>query len=152
LSRENEPGSGRKRLRVFVDANTIVSGLVFEGNEALLLRLGEIRLCGLVTTRYVMDEVHQALRAREFELTEDEVEALIAFAYRCMMVYDGPNRDTLHRYSSRLDDKKDVHVLASFEGLDCDMLVTGDRELLGKVNRAKTTRQAIETLLGWGKF
>jgi predicted nucleic acid-binding protein len=147
LSRENEPGSGRKRLRVFVDANTIVSGLVFEGNEALLLRLGAIRLCTLVTTQYVMDEVKQALRAKEFGLTEDEVETSITLAYKCMTVHKGPNQDQLHRYSSRLDDKKDLHVLASFEGLDCDMLVTGDRELLGKVNGARTTRQAIKTLL-----
>ena len=148
MSRENERGSGKKRLKVFVDANTIVSGLVFEGNEALLLRLGAIRLCSLVTTRYVMDEVHQALTAREFGLTEDEVEGLITFAYKCITVYEGRNRDQLHRYSSRLDDKKDLHVLASFEGLDCDMLVTGNRELLRKVDRAKTTTQAIETLLG----
>jgi predicted nucleic acid-binding protein len=121
---------------------------VFEGNEALLLRLGAIRLCSLVTTRYVMDEVHQTLRAREFGLTEDGLAALIAFAYKFVTVYDGPNRDQLLRYSSRLDDKKDLHVLASFMGLDCDMLVTGDRELLRKVNGAKTTRQAIERLLG----
>jgi predicted nucleic acid-binding protein len=148
LSRENEQASGRKRLRVFVDANTIVSGLVFEGNEALLLRLGAIRLCTLVTMRYVMDEVHQALRAKEFGLREDEVENLITLAYKCTTVHENPNRDELHRYSSRLDDKKGLHVQASFERLECDMLVTGDRELLGKVNGAKTTRQAIETLLG----
>jgi len=148
LSRRNEQGSGKKRLRVFVDANTIISGLVFEGNEALLLRLGAIRLCTLVTTRYVMDEVHQALRAREFGLIEDELVALIALAYKSVTVYDGPNRDQLRSYSSRLDDKKDLHVLASFEGLECDMLVTGDRELLRKVKGAKTTRQAIERLLG----
>ena len=148
MSRRNEQGSGKKRLRVFVDANTIISGLVFEGNEALLLRLGAIRLCTLVTTRYVMDEVHQALRAREFGLIEDELVALIALAYKSVTVYDGPNRDQLRSYSSRLDDKKDLHVLASFEGLECDMLVTGDRELLRKVKGAKTTRQAIERLLG----
>ena len=121
---------------------------MFEGNEALLLRLGAIRLCTLVTTRYVMDEVHQALRAREFGLIEDELVALIALAYKSVTVYDGPNRDQLRSYSSRLDDKKDLHVLASFEGLECDMLVTGDRELLRKVKGAKTTRQAIERLLG----
>ena len=95
-----------------------------------------------------MDEVQQALTAREFGLTEDEVETLIAMAYKCTTVHEGPSQDQLHRYSSRLDDKKDLHVLASFEGLGCDMLVTGDRELLGKVNGAKTTMQAIETLLG----
>jgi hypothetical protein len=121
---------------------------VFEGNEALLLRLGAIRLCTLVTMRYVMDEVHQALRAKEFGLREDEVENLITLAYKCTTVHENPNRDELHRYSSRLDDKKGLHVQASFERLECDMLVTGDRELLGKVNGAKTTRQAIETLLG----
>jgi len=121
---------------------------VFEGNEALLLRLGAIRLCTLVTTRYVMDEVDQALRSKEFGLTEEEIGALVASAYKCIMIHDAPRRGQLREYSSRLIDKKDVHVLAAFERLDCDILVTGDKELLRKVDGAKTTRHAIETLLG----
>lgn len=57
VSRENEQDFGKRRLTISVDANTIVSGLLFDGNEALLLGPGETGLCTLVTTHYVIDEV-----------------------------------------------------------------------------------------------
>jgi len=146
-SRENEESSGRKPLRIFVDANTIVSGLVFEGNEALLLRLGRIGLCRLVTTRYVIDEVARVLQAGEFRFSEEEIVSLISYVNRCMTVYETPRPEKLRKYSSTLQDKKDVHVLAAFHELKCDIMVTGDKELLGKVTKAMATRQALEILL-----
>jgi len=54
----------------------------------------------------------------------------------------------LKKHLTRLDDKKDVHVLAGYEKLKCDILVTGDKELLKKVTGAKTTRETLEILLG----
>ncbi len=146
--RGNEQGSGNVRLRVFVDANTIVSGLIFEGNEALLLKLGAVGACKLVTTRYVLDEVGQVLRSREFRLGQEEVASLLSFMNRCTLVYENVRLEELQEYQTRLDDKKDAHVLAAFERLRCDILVTGDKELLRKVRGAKTTRQALEILLG----
>ncbi len=145
--REKEEGFGKKQLKIFVDANTIVSGLVFEGNEALLLRLGRIGLCMLVTTRHVVDEVDQVLRAGEFQLGEEEVVSLLSYVHRSMRVYDSLRPEQLRKYSPRLQDKKDVHVLAAVHELKCDILVTGDKELLGKVTGARTTRQTLETLL-----
>ncbi|MGD0175581.1 MAG: hypothetical protein ABSC50_02010 [Candidatus Bathyarchaeia archaeon] len=52
------------------------------------------------------------------------------------------------RCYARLDDKKDVHVLAAFEKFKCDVLVTGDGELLKKVKGANTTKQALGRILG----
>ena len=49
---------------------------------------------------------------------------------------------------SRLDDKKDAHVWAASDKLDCDILIAGDRELLRKATRAKTTEETLEILLG----
>jgi len=147
LSRENEQSSGKRRLNVFVDANTIVSGLAFEGNEALLLKLGAIGVCKLVTTRYVIDEVTKVLGAKEFDLGQDEVHNLLSDAYKAVIVREDFKQEDLREHFSRLDDKKDLQVLASYEKLKCDILVTGDRELLKKVAGAKTTRRVLEMLL-----
>lgn len=147
LWRENEQDSG-KRLTVFVDANTIVSGLLFEGNEALLLRLGKTGLCTLVTTSYVIEEVNGVLHAEEFHLSEEEIAAYLSYTSKCIRVSESLKRSQLRKYFSRLTDKKDVHVLAGFSELDCDVLVTGDKELLKKATKAKTTRQTLELLLG----
>lgn len=145
---ENEEDSGKRPLRIFVDANTIVSGLLFEGNEALLLRLGRIGLCRLVTTRYVIDEATQVLRSKEFQLSDEEIISFLSYVNKCALVYQSVKRRLIRKYYARLRDKKDLHVLAALHELDCDMLVTGDKELLRKVTRARTTREALEELLG----
>lgn len=146
-SRENEQRSGKRQLSVFVDANTIVSGLVFEGNEALLLKLGSVGACKLVTTRYVIDEVSRVLGAKEFGLGQDEISSLLSVVYGTVVVHEDLKQQELKKYFSRLDDKKDAHVLAAYEKFKCDILVTGDKELLKKVTRAKTTRRVLEMLL-----
>ncbi len=147
-SRENEQSSGKRQLNVFVDANTIVSGLIFEGNEALLLRLGAIGACKLVTTRYVIDEVSKVLRAEEFGLGADQIAALLSLVYRTVALHEDLKQHELKKYFPKLDDKKDVHVLGAYEKFKCDILVTGDKELLKKVTGAMTTRRILEMLLG----
>ena len=152
LWKENEQSTGKRQLTIFVDANTIVSGLIFEGNEALLLRLGRIGLCKLITTHYVIDEVTRALHAAEFRLSEEEIITLWTYTNKCIRIGKAPNPSQLGKYSSRLTDKKDVHVLAGFSELNCDILVTGDKELLRKMPKAKTTRQALDMLLDEHNF
>lgn len=133
--------------KIFVDANTIVSGLLFEGNESLLLRLGMVRLCELVTSEYVVEEVKKTLRSNRFDLSEDDVAFLISYLHRCIRVYPPPTLEEIARNHGRLKDKKDIHVLIAFEKLGCSLLVTGDTELLSRVKRAKRTRQALQLLL-----
>ena len=145
--RENARRSGSRLLRIFVDANTVVSGLLFEGNEAALLRLGRIGACRLVTTDYVMEEVARVLRADEFRLTREETESLIAFANNSLQVHKDLRQGEISEYIPKLHDKKDAHVWAGFELLACDLLVTGDKELLKKVPKARTTRQTLNLLL-----
>jgi len=147
-SRENEQDFGKKSLSIFVDANTIVSALIFEGNEALLLKLGAIGACTLVTSRYVIDEVARVLQRREFRIRKDELPLLLQFVNRAVLVREDVGQHDLETCYARLDDKKDVHVLAAFEKSKCDVLVTGDGELLKKVKGAKTTRQALGRILG----
>ena len=148
LSRENERSSGKRRLSIFVDANTIVSGLAFEGKEALLLKLGAIGACDLKTTRLVIDEVDKALSGKEFALSRDGIAALISVVYKSVVVHESVGDVELKKYLPRLDDQKDMHFWTAYEKLRCDILVTGDNELLKKVAGAKTTRQTLEMLIG----
>jgi len=48
-------------VKLFVDANILVSGLVFEGSESLLLDLARLGVCELVTNAYVREEVRDVL-------------------------------------------------------------------------------------------
>ena len=59
--------SGRS-VRVFLDANTIVSGILFKGNEATLLELGRVKAVELVTNYYVLEDVTRVMRREEFGL------------------------------------------------------------------------------------
>jgi len=146
-SKENVQGFGKTGLSLFIDANTIVSGLLFSGNEALLLKLGAAGACRLLTTEQVMGEVAQTLRAEEFKFSAEEAAALLSSAYRAVQVHANVRESELENRYDRLNDKKDVHVLAAFETLKCDMLATGDKELLAKVSAAKTTRKTLEAAL-----
>lgn len=146
-SRENDQRSGRAPLSIFVDANIIVSGLVFAGNEALLLKLGTTRACNLLTTSRVMAEVEQTLRAKEFRFAADKVAELLSIVNRSVRARDDVSEIELKKRYDRLNDKKDIHVLAAFEVLRCDILVTGDKELVSKVGNAKSTKRTLQLIL-----
>ena len=124
-----------------------MSGLVFEGNEALLLKLGAIGACSLLTTRYILEEVSRTLARKEFRLGQEEITGLLSILHGSVVVHEDVDQAELKNHLSRLDDKKDVHVLAAYEKLKCEMLVTGDKELLKKVTGANTTRRVLELLL-----
>ena len=147
-SRENEKSFGKKTLSIFIDANTIVSALIFAGNEALLLKFGAAGACRLVTSHKVIDEVARILQAKEFRISHDEIPLILQFVHRAVVIRDNVGEEDLKSCYARLDDKKDVHVLAAFEKFKCDMLVTGDKELLKKVEGAATTKRALGTILG----
>ena len=125
-----------------------MSGLLFEGNEDLLIRLGRTELRRLVTTRHVIDEVTRVLQAREFRFSDEEIASLISYSNRCLMVHENVTQEELCKCLSTLQDKKDVHVLAAFHELKCDIMVTEDKELPGNVTKPRSTRQALEILLG----
>ena len=141
--------SGKRATgRVFVDANTIVSGLLFDGNEALLLDLGAAHLCELVTSEYVLEEVKRTFAKTEFSLTMDEQAFLVSYLHRCVRVYPSPSRLQVKKRAPMLEDQRDIPVVTSYAMLRCDFLVTGDKEMLRKVKGAKRTKELLKMLLG----
>ena len=133
--------------KIFLDANTIVSGLLFEGNESILLEVGRIGLCKLLTNNYVFEEVKNVLRRREFYLGDEDLLFLQGYLKKCIVVTDDPTIEQLKGHYSALSDKKDIPVLTGFLESKCDYLNTGDKELLSsKDAKAITTREMLKKL------
>jgi len=139
--------SGRN-IRAFLDSNTILSGLLFEGNESALLELGRIKAITLVTNQYVIAEVTQVLHRPEFNLTEEEIAGLLRYLNVCLTILEPPSKETIREHHDMLNDKKDIPVALGANQSKADYLVTGDKELqkLSEI-QVITTRHLLEKIL-----
>jgi predicted nucleic acid-binding protein len=136
-----------KNTKAFLDANTIISGLLFEGNEATLLELGRIKAINLETNNYVIEETSQVLQRPEFQLTQTETTGLLRYLNTCLTVTKNPSNKTITQNIELLNDKKDIPVALGALQPEITHLVTGDKELLEKIPKAITTRQLLEQIL-----
>lgn len=133
---------------MFLDSSSIISGLLFEGNEATLLELGRIKAVKLITNSYVMDEVSRVLKRDAFGLTEQETTGLTRYLNMCITVLDPPSWDDIRDNYDMLIDKKDLPVAVGVIQAKADYLVTGDKELLNHPNLPSiTTRKLLELVL-----
>jgi len=134
-------------VKLFVDANALVGGLVSEGNESLLLDLGRLGVCELVANEYIREEVRDVLARPQVGLSRTEQEAALAVLSRHVTILEDPPSDAVIAARGRIPDDDDLPILVGFEHSGCDYLVTGDRRLRERVARAVTTRTAIERVL-----
>jgi len=135
-------------MKVFVDANTVVSGLLFVGNEAVLLELGRLRALCLVTNEYVLGEVKEVLKREEFRLTEEERQRLVKYTLECISVVKDPSKEETKKHYDLLWDKKDLPVIVGAKKENCEYLVTGDRELLSEKVKRFVNSTTTSELLG----
>jgi len=137
--------------KVFVDANTIISGLLFHGNEAVLLKLGKLRAVQLVVNYHVMKEVRRVLTGKDFHLEDEEQNRLIKHMLECVSLVEGPSRKDIKKHLGLLKDKKDVPIVLGAKKANCEYLITGDRELLTsekvkKLVNPVTTSELLEKI------
>lgn len=138
-------------LEVFLDANVIYSGLLYKGNENTILELGRLGLCELVTNDYVMREL-DAVFGKKIPLNREEIRAVESYLNRCVTLVENPTPAAVRFFCRILSDKKDAPVAAGAMESSCDILATGDAELLSAkvvkhVNSMKT-KDAISRILG----
>ncbi len=129
-------------MRVFVDANTLVSGIAFHGLEHEVFKLGERGEAELTTSE---DVIAEAVRALD--------EKFPAHAPRAKEFLRLANIRVLARaqYDAKIGEQKardasDRHVLAAALASRSDFLVTGDRDLLSIAEPPlpiKTSRQLL---------
>ena len=135
-------------MRVFVDADTILSGLLFAGNESVLLELGRLRALRLVTNEYVLGEVREVMKRKDFRLTEEERQHFMEYTLECISIVKDPSEEEIQRHYDILFDKKDLPILIGAKNENCDYLITGDKELLSekikKLVNSTTTSELLE--------
>ena len=135
-------------MRAFVDANTIVSGLLFVGNESVLLELGRLRALRLMTNEYVLGEVREVLKRGEFRLTEEERQRLMRYTLECISVVEDPSKEEIKKHYDLVRDKKDLPVIVGAKKEKCECLVTGDREMLSEKVKRFVNSTTTSELLG----
>lgn len=128
-------------MRVFLDSNVIVSGIAFRGIEHEILRFTFLPGSDFVISEDVKDEVLRVLR-EEFPRLRAEAEEIVSLV-RAEVV---PRRSYEARLRDfpRLRDAKDAHVLAAALAAGCDVIATGDKDLLvlGEVEGVRIVRPA----------
>jgi len=130
-------------LRLFVDANTLISGLLFSGNESQLFDYARLGLCELLTVEHVRAEVRRILREPRLSLTPQERGRALRILSRHVTVLEDPSVEKLRGSRGRVRDTHDLPVVIGFEESGCDYLVTGDRDLLGQMQRVISTKRAL---------
>ncbi len=116
------------KRRYFLDAYVIISGLLWKGNERILLESGDEGKVALVTSVYVLKEVEDVLKRMNFE--DEKVDEFIIYLRSFIELGDAALKD-VKKYWDALNDKSDVPVLAAAIKAK-STLVTGDKELLTK--------------------
>ncbi len=139
-------------MRVVVDANTVLSGLFFAGNERRLL-VASLR--GEVTLLYaedVVDQVYEVIE-RIFHDHPDLSEALERLESILMaggLVARSTYAEKIPMWSRRLRDPEDAPVLACAAAMQAEGIVTGDRDILDLAERddiqVYRTRELLELL------
>ncbi len=91
-------------MKVFADADTILSWLLFEKNESVLLEFGRLRALRLACNEYVVQEAKRALRREEFSLDEER-QLLLKYMLGCVPVTEDPYEKEIKKLYDLLRDK-----------------------------------------------
>ncbi len=129
---------------VFIDANTLISGLFFTGPESRLLKLGVLETINLMTCDFVIEEVREVIR-RKFPEAENTFDEIIP----SLVVVRAEKNELAEKL---IRDKKDIPVLAAVLKYKPDYFVTGDKDFhtheIKKLVRVVTTSDVLEKFLG----
>ncbi len=119
-------------MRLAVDANTLLSGLFFAGNERRLL-LASIRgSLTLVVAEDTLDEVWRVV-ANVFHGHRDlpsAIELLEAVLEESEVVRRGLYASDVASWAKRLRDPSDAPLLACAQSANVDAVVSGDKDVI----------------------
>jgi putative PIN family toxin of toxin-antitoxin system len=139
--------SERARLKLFLDANVLVSGVLFDGPERRLLAAAESRSYEAVTSADVLAEVERAIVTKLRRPPELLAGVLDGVGLEvCVAASD----EAVRKAARSLRDPKDAAVLAAAWAAGADALVTGDKDFLEAEHdlrlRVLRTSEALDLL------
>ena len=129
--------------RVFLDANTLISSIVFSGPEHDLLKLGIRKEFEFVTSEDVIGELIEVLN-RKFPEKVFFVKEFLKLA-EVKVIASKDYEKLIERQKVR--DAEDKHVLAAAIAVKSDFLVTGDKDLFILKKRGRMAILTTKELL-----
>ena len=117
-------------MRVVLDTNIIVSGLVFNGNERRILELANMGKFHSFSSSFILEETAGVL-VRKFGWPARQVEAALGRFRRSVILVEPSNRGSVIQRKP-----SDNRILECVLAAQADVLVTGDR-------RDLRTRRAV---------
>lgn len=114
-------------MRVFIDSNIIISAMVYDRNELEIIERLKLKVHNLVISDHVHEEVFRVMLEKfpEYMALVDEFIRLSAME----IVPSGKYMDTIDQFGM-VRDNNDRHILAAAVAGKCDMIITGDKDLL----------------------
>jgi putative PIN family toxin of toxin-antitoxin system len=118
-------GEKKKGLRVVLDTNVLVSALLFRGPLSSIVDLWESGRITPVLSQETFDEFQRVLAYPKFQLTKDEISALIE---QCISYFDVV--DVTFQVKGVCRDPYDDKFLSCALAASAGLLISGDRDLL----------------------
>ena len=116
-------------MRIFLDANILVSGIIFKGKEHELLTKNKSTF--FITSEDVLDET-RAVTTKKFPESSELVEIFLSIL-NPTVIKRKDYASKLNEYST-VRDRNDRHILAAAMIAKVDYIVTGDADLLSLKN------------------
>ena len=114
-------------MRIFIDANVLISGIVSEGNEREFLRKSITKEIQLVSSEDTINEVSKIIEMKFPEFLDVYRELLVILNIE--IIPRKKYKDKIKSYTV-IRDKNDRHILASATEGKCEYIVTEDKDLL----------------------
>ena len=130
--------------RIIADANVLISGLLWDGNEREILRLAARGEMELVISLYILREVENVL-INKFGFDENKSKEAIDFIRMISHDVVDVSEEEINECFNKLSDKEDVPVLASAIKAGC-ILITGDKKLLKEARKLIDVKDAKEII------
>ena len=137
------------RKKIFIDANVIISGTFFEGNESKLISLENV---DLYTSDVVIEEVKDvAMRKFKSLKMEDKRIALMEIERSLVdlevIVKEKDYKKSIEKAKKFILKEKDLKILAAVITINPDYFVTGDKDFHNfKIKQLVPVRYTKEVL------
>ncbi len=134
-------------MRVMIDSNTFLSGIVFDGMERLLPRTLVHSDHALLLAKFSVSEVGRVMRRKFPGMIEDYEDVLQSLDGEILFF---PDKSEVEQCTEIIRDDHDTPILASAIRARPDVFVTGDKDFFEERVRAlirvATTRETLKLI------
>lgn len=114
-------------MRIFIDSNIIISAIVYDRNELEIIKSLLQKGHQLVISYHIHEEIFRVMLEKfpEYAVLVDENIRL----FHLEIIPSNKYLDAVDQFDM-VRDKYDRHVLAAAVSSNCDLIITGDKDLL----------------------